>query len=227
MKFALALLSSFLPVTASAHAHIRDPQHILEQADRFEERPPFESAFSCGTTLLYERHRCASFCEPFQCREICDSAVEPETRVTVGACDGSSVSMLSGGEPWIRVSREGYATLSFLRAMLSAPTSGQFEKPNEPVGKNYVTVDGYEYSSFTLRDGRSLRAMRIDFTYFAYVDNRWLPSFHSLVIGKARETQGMFLEHRVSGLRLPLAKLVGIEDALSGPGAAPSAPRAR
>ena len=67
--------------------------------------------------------------------------------------------------------------------------------------------------NFKLRDGRELKAMRVEFTYYAYSDaeKRWLPSVHSLTIGKAGETQGMFLEHRVHGLQRPVSRLVFIE----------------
>jgi hypothetical protein len=213
MLLILSCAPSAYGQTGGTAAHVKDPQHILEVADRFEERPKFERAFTCGTELVFERHRCALFSEPFLRREICDESVEQETHVVVGECGPESVSFLSGGKTWIRVSREDYARMGFLRAMLRAPKTGTFEGQGEPTGRSYVTIDSSEEEDFRLSNGQVLKALRVRFTYYMYDEEqkRHFPSVHSLVIGKARETQGMFLEHRIHGLRNPVSKVVRIE----------------
>lgn len=194
----------------SPHSHIRDPKNYLKQVDQFISSASFDKTFRCGSEFTYELKQCARRCEPFFCKEICQKPVK--SKVKIGKCDGHSVSFLNNkNKIWIRVNRNNFHNLNFIRAMMAAPKVGQIEKSGEPIGKNLIEIHDAVPEMYMV-GGKKYDAIRIHFLYMHFNEKKsyYTPSFQSIVLGKSYLTGGLLLEHKFEDLKHPVSKMVDI-----------------
>ncbi len=195
------------------YPHIDDPKKILEFVDNFIEKPPFEEAFRCGAKIKYERNLCAKFCEPFSCKEVCDQSLKEETLV-VSKCSKKSVSITeSNGKIWFVVDKSRWYDLNFARAFFLAPLNGDFTIPGQKINKNRIIITSKKLETFKLQDKTELKAVRIFFTYKKWNEElkQYYDSPQSLVLGKVKPTQGLFLEHSFLRMSKPIGKVISIK----------------
>ena len=196
---------------AGDYPHIKDPSGLLKKMDQFMGRPRFEDAYQCGTKIRYEMNYCAQFCEPFLCMEICDPKIK-EYLIQIKDCSKNSVTVhtLSSGKDWFKRNPDENSRFNFLREFFSAPWSGELTRKKK-VEKNYLELTSIKEEMFQLKN-RTLEARRLFFTYYHFDKNlnTYVPSKHSIVMGKQQETQGLHLEHDVVGHSKPIARVVEI-----------------
>ncbi|HVJ66008.1 MAG TPA: hypothetical protein VM901_12180 [Bdellovibrionota bacterium] len=215
--YAAALALSLSSTASLAYEHIKDPKHLLTKLDAFMDQPAFDKAFPCGRTLIYQFNKCARFCEPFSCSEVCDPSIK-ESRIQIRDCKKDSVTVfnLSENREWFRITPESFRTHNFIRFVLAAPWIGKPGKSiiGEDIGKNRIDITGLKPETFKSASGVELPAMRLFFTYFHH-DSRTqkeVPSAQSLLMPKFAESGGLHLDHVFYELKRPMARVSEILD---------------
>lgn len=212
VKFVFLLMVFAQFKMASAYAHIKDSKGLLTKLDAFMDQPNFDKAFPCGRTLVYKFNKCARFCEPFTCSEVCDPSIK-ESRIQIRDCKKDSVTIfnLSDNQEWFRVTPESFRTHNFIRFVIAAPWIGKPDKSiiGEEIGKNRIEITGLQSETFEDANGTKIPAMRIFFTYFHYDSQmkKEVPSAQSLLMPKFVETGGLHLDHVFYELKRPMARV--------------------
>lgn len=198
---------------STTYPHVKDPHHILEQVDAFEERGSFADSVRCGVILHYEMHLCAKQCEPYTCKERCDGQ-QTEYLIETRDCTATAVTYYNAtsGKAWFTNTADDYKRSSFFRYTLGAPHAGPVTKHGERIGKSYVVLTKATEEDFTLKSGRKLKSIRVFYDYFDYDETlkRYFVDPQAIVFGKFRDTMGLHLEHTFYRLKQPVARVDAI-----------------